>query len=1711
MSQPFLGAPPPGRTRFHGAVVALLGLAMLAAGSAAGGKPGITLSVPGVAMKGDVIKVKVGVSGGSEGVWYHVNGLRFLRGYFDHCGWCDKPCLVNDQIQACPTPPDGCCFNYYCLGCGWDSGHEFSDTWHGGPTWEFEVTGCDTATIQAEYYGGQHEGPFMGPVHEIHILDGIEASFDASTLDACTGEEIFFSNTSCGGTSFHWSFGDGGSAQGEYVSHVFDTPGTYTVILTASSPMDSDQASATVNVAADCATIQGTITDAADASPLPGASVSVTSALHQRGVQTGTPGTYSVKVPPDETYSITASRPGYLDGGPVSVTPGPNETVTQDLALIPEVQDPVDPLADLGPEWKNVDDPVNPATGNFCFHRNLWFFPGMAALPLVFEVTYNSLDGDTDGPLGHGWTHSYNVFLTWTGLDFTLHLSDGSRRFFHHDTANGTYNPVNCHAFGVLEDRAPDGWTYTLPGGLTYELDALGRLERLVDLRGNAISLTYSTQLDRITDTAGRQVDLHYTGTRLTSITSPQAAGDIAGFAYDGNGNLTAITDARGNSWTFTYDAQHRMLTETNRRDILSMTNSYDAQGRVVRQTDAAGHDTTYTYTNLPGGRLQVVITPPSGHAVTHVYDGSGHLLRSTDGEGHTATFSYDANGLPTSLTDKMGNVATLEFDTKGNVTSLTDRLGARLQFQYDANGFMTQARDELGNTFGAPRDAAGNLFNFSLPDGNDVRFRANAQGLNTSMEDLGNNPWDLHRDAQGQVTRVTSRLGFEMNYHYDAAGRMTQADLPDGIGSWHFAYDAAGQLVSVTSPGGKVVTYTHDEEGNTTSRTFVPTQATTTWSYDNLGRLHSVTDPLGGVTTYTYDADSNLVAVTDPDGVTTHFAYDRRNARIATTTASGATTAYSYDPDGRLVAVTDPLGATWNFTYDAEGRLISSVDPLGNTTTRIHSPDDQRVTVVDPLGQETLIQMNAIGDVETTLLPNGDTIHHHWSSTGQILAVTDAGGSSWQYSYDTLHRMTRVEGPEGAREEYGYDTMGRRTTVRRPNGDLVAYDYDPDSWLTKIHRPDGTDVTFAYAYDATGMTTTITEPVGVTVLHQDLLGRFDRKTDPFGNTAALTYTPGGRLATVTYPGNHVVTYSYDAAGRLDHMTDWLGHVTRYHYDGADRVREIEFPNGTKVEYTFDDRGLLSRLTHTAGGTTLVDYVITRDALGRVTSMAVTGAPAAAPGDSVREDAFDRANRIETSITDMVATNFTFDASGRLVEKTRGNTVTTYTYDGLDRLHQVADGTHTTTYTMDWEGSRIRVVHDGTETRYLRRGNRLWAALDSANTPTQYYVTGPNGITYAVDAGGGIRVFHTDPQGSVVAVTDGAGTVTAVFTYDPYGKVLASTGQSELRYLGGWGVLADGNGLHETGLRMYDPELRRFLTPDPLGLEGSLNLYGYGSGDPANTVDPQGLRPNITSLGWFPTPRYYPGQSRTPGRFIAWARLNGMLVPYKKLELNPVPDRNFPKWVFRPRLRSTVYRPGVTPGKELAIYEGNTTAIAEYETAEAGLAEYEGMSSGFVEPKGSWPLSPDAERVIMNYWSRSSKQNPGIMQRVTSGIRKRGRELLSSLGSTYQMYMTVGKFDAGTAMTMGGDFACLDWAGLIFLASYSGERVLMNIPVPWNGTNVDGNWMTGDEIVYGYFLGKEMALWNGFTDDGVVWFRQFLQDIGLSYDDYLKIAASVGQ
>ena len=101
----------------------------------------------------------------------------------------------------------------------------------------------------------------------------------------------------------------------------------------------------------------------------------------------------------------------------------------------------------------------------------------------------------------------------------------------------------------------------------------------------------------------------------------------------------------------------------------------------------------------------------------------------------------------------------------------------------------------------------------------------------------------------------------------------------------------------------------------------------------------------------------------------------------------------------------------------------------------------------------------------------------------------------------------------------------------------------------------------------------------------------------------------------------------------------------------------------------------------------------------------------------------------------------------------------------------------------------------------------------------------------------------TDALGSTVALTDSTGAVQTQYTYEPFGNTSGPASNNTFEYTGREN---DGTGVYFYRARYYSPVYQRFISEDPIGFAGGVNLYAYVDGDPLNWVDPLGSDVTVT-------------------------------------------------------------------------------------------------------------------------------------------------------------------------------------------------------------------------------------------------------------------------
>jgi len=166
-----------------------------------------------------------------------------------------------------------------------------------------------------------------------------------------------------------------------------------------------------------------------------------------------------------------------------------------------------------------------------------------------------------------------------------------------------------------------------------------------------------------------------------------------------------------------------------------------------------------------------------------------------------------------------------------------------------------------------------------------------------------------------------------------------------------------------------------------------------------------------------------------------------------------------------------------------------------------------------------------------------------------------------------------------------------------------------------------------------------------------------------------------------------------------------------------------------------------------------------------------------------------------------------------------------------------------TVLTAGYTGDGLRAWKQNASGRtyFLYDGIVSVVELDSSGSVTATNSLGAAGLVSR--RASGTSVFYSfDSEGNVSLRTDASGSVLSNHLFAAHGVILSGSLSEPFGYKAQFGYYTD----NETGLqllthRYYDPSTGRFMTPDPIGHQGGINLYAYVANAPTSAIDPRGL------------------------------------------------------------------------------------------------------------------------------------------------------------------------------------------------------------------------------------------------------------------------------
>ena len=206
---------------------------------------------------------------------------------------------------------------------------------------------------------------------------------------------------------------------------------------------------------------------------------------------------------------------------------------------------------------------------------------------------------------------------------------------------------------------------------------------------------------------------------------------------------------------------------------------------------------------------------------------------------------------------------------------------------------------------------------------------------------------------------------------------------------------------------------------------------------------------------------------------------------------------------------------------------------------------------------------------------------------------------------------------------------------------------------------------------------------------------------------------------------------------------------------------------------------------------------------------------------------------------------YQYDNNGNMTQKTNRTTgeITTLTYDTQNRLVQVAKPGTTASYKYDPLGRRIEKNVNGIITKYLYDGEDIIIEYDGNGNMIAKYTHGL-GIDepLSIQRNGQSYYYHLDGLGSVTGLTDSTGNIVQKYTYDSFGNIVSVLDPNfKQPYTYTAREYDSETGMYYYRARYYDARTGKFISEDPIGLAGGINLYSYTANNPVNFVDPLGL------------------------------------------------------------------------------------------------------------------------------------------------------------------------------------------------------------------------------------------------------------------------------
>jgi RHS repeat-associated protein len=910
-------------------------------------------------------------------------------------------------------------------------------------------------------------------------------------------------------------------------------------------------------------------------------------------------------------------------------------------------------------------------------------------------------------------------------------------------------------------------------------------------------------RLSLIENYSGHRIQLHYTG-----------------------GYLSAITDSAGRQLLCKLDKKHRITeVKVKHRDQeqILVTYDYNDAGDLVRITDALNQAVEIEYSY----HLMRKKTDRNGQNFYWEYDSKKRCIHTWGDGGILEGYIQYRKG-HNIVTNSLGEVTTYYFDENNLCVQETDHYGNSKYTEYTEDFEIYRQIDEEGSIVGYVYDDQSRLKEKMLPDGASQQFYYN---------------------EYNQVTLMIDADGSSQTFGYDSQRRLRFINYSNGR-TISYEYNADGQLESVIETGNRKTLITYDEDDNAASLQ-LPDGTIAYWQYDALGRCIRSSNTVEEVRFFEYDRLNRLTAMHLPDGNTVHLEYN------------------GYDEITRAADKHNKV----QFEYTVLGNVKKRI--RNNTEQRfIYDTEERLRSVVNEQGRHYSFDYNKRGEIIKETGFDGLQRQYERNITGKIIKTLRPEGRYSQYEHDANGRTIRVEYHDGSWEQYSYDKNGNLQEAINEHCSIRL----TRNKMGYVETEQQDTFTIQSVYDKVGNRIAVTSSLGADIqLRRDQVGQVTR-VQAAAWVANIKYNeagqeierqmPGGVISERKYdeagrPGEHIVRrggvvqswkkYTWDTNNRLTNIFDALSqNNTGFKHDTLGNLVFAQYADNSIVHRVTDTTGNLyetkekSDSKYNSGGALLENkkYIYKYDGEGNLISKT--------------EKATHKKHQYEWYANGMLQkvirpdgkeVTFTYDALGRRLSKCFGGKITRWVWDANVPLHE---------WCYAEKEKPVAEVNEWGELKYNKQEpveNMITWVFDADKFAPAAKIV--NGTTYSI---------VTDYLGTPIEAYDENGKRVWECVLDICGRKRSINGRPDFipfRYQGQYEDTE--TGLYYNRHRFYDAETGRYISQDPIALQGGDKLYAYVH-DPNLQIDIFGMHEAIAWLN---------GKAVMDGNSYSWYSTRG--------------------------------------------------------------------------------------------------------------------------------------------------------------------------------------------------------------------------------------------